>query len=146
MAKRKFRLYVSLVAVVVMAGAIMLYRQMGERSVESGTIEKSQTKESKTNRKGSGNRTVPVSVYVADYEKIDEGIRAVGTLLPFKEVEIASEIAGKVERIEFEEGVKVKRGSTIVKVNDEDLQSQLKRAVYQRDMLKEKLEIGRAHV
>ena len=85
-------------------------------------------------------KDIPAEIFVAGFESLQEGIRSVGTLLPNEEVDISSEIAGKVVQINFEEGSFVKKGSLLVKVDDRDLQAQLKRAEFQRDLLKERLE------
>lgn len=54
-----------------------------------------------------------------------ETIRSTGTVLAEEEVELRSEIAGKVASINFEEGSRAKKGDLLVKINDADLQAQL---------------------
>lgn len=50
-----------------------------------------------------------------------------GTLMSNEEVEIRSEITGKITQILFEEGKKVKKGELLVKINDAELQATLKK-------------------
>lgn len=134
--KHKLRIILLCVIPIAAVGAIVAYNMFfGAADIPSGVPEKKSAK--------GGDRTIPVIVHIADYMNLDEGVRAVGTLLPNEEVDITSEAMGKVERITFEEGMPVRRGALLVKVNDDDLQSQLKRAKFQRDMLKEKLERNR---
>lgn len=50
-----------------------------------------------------------------------------GTLMSNEEVEIRSEITGKITQILFEEGKRVKKGDLLVKINDAELQATLKK-------------------
>ena len=68
------------------------------------------------------------------------GIPVTGTLVANEEVELVSETAGKVVKIAFEEGTLVKKGTLLVKVDDSDLQAQLARAEFQKELLAAKLE------
>ncbi len=54
-------------------------------------------------------------------------ISTTGTLLANEEVELRSEISGRVTGVFFEEGKRVKRGEVLLKINDSELQAQLKR-------------------
>jgi membrane fusion protein (multidrug efflux system) len=77
---------------------------------------------------------------IAKYTTSLSGIRVTGTLIANEEVELVTEIVGKVKGIYFEEGSKVEKGQLLLKVNDEDLQAQLTRAEFQKKLLSEKLE------
>ena len=68
------------------------------------------------------------------------GIPVTGLLVANEEVELVSETAGKVVKIAFEEGTLVKKGTLLVKVDDSDLQAQLARAEFQKELLAAKLE------
>ncbi len=71
---------------------------------------------------------IAVQVEVVTAEKLGDRVTAVGTLLPNEEVEIRSEISGKVEQIRFKEGSRVQKGEVLFKINDAELQAQLARA------------------
>lgn len=88
----------------------------------------------------AGKGSLPVNVYIANEGIVKDGIRGIGSLLPNEVVNIASELSGKVERINFTEGEFVSKGTILVKLNDEDLQSQLARAEYQMKLTQEKLQ------
>lgn len=60
--------------------------------------------------------------------------------MQMKKSELVSETAGKVVKIAFEEGTLVKKGTLLVKVDDSDLQAQLARAEFQKELLAAKLE------
>lgn len=89
---------------------------------------------------GGGSRTIPVMVSLVKSEQVLDGIRAVGSLVANEEVDLASDISGKIQQINFEEGTRVTKGDVLVKVNDDDLLAQLKRYKFQEKTLGEKLE------
>jgi membrane fusion protein (multidrug efflux system) len=88
----------------------------------------------------AGGNAIPVNVYIAEPSYISTGIHAAGSLMPSEEVEITTEVAGKVTKIYFTEGAFVRKGELLIKINDEDLQAQLVRAEFQEKLLAEKLE------
>lgn len=96
-----------------------------------------------TNKKGEGRNpgTVPeftVRAYIAKPQKLENKIIVTGTILANEEVEIRSEISGKVEKIFFNEGSQVKKGDILVKVDDSELQAQLLKSQYQKKLAEEK--------
>lgn len=84
--------------------------------------------------------SLPVTGIVASYSISTNGITAIGSLLANEEVDLVAEIVGKVRKIYFQEGVKVKKGQLLLKVDDADLQAQLARSEFQQKLLSEKLE------
>ena len=87
--------------------------------------------------KGGG--AINAKLYVLELNHLNNGINAVGTLLPNEEVELISEAAGKVVGIYFEEGKSVTRNQLLLKVDDAELQAQLKRTEYQLKLMGERL-------
>lgn len=87
-----------------------------------------------------GGSALPVSGILAIQDTNEDGVTAMGTLLPNEEVDLVAEITGKVVRICFEEGAAVQKGDLLLKVDDSDLQAQLTRAEFQKKLLTEKLE------
>lgn len=86
-------------------------------------------------------KSMPVKVGVAVATKKQSGtkLEVSGTLLAAEEVELKSEAQGRVVSIFFEEGSEVKKGALLMKVNDADLQAQLKKAQSNKK-LKEEIE------
>jgi len=78
-----------------------------------------------------------VRTEILQAEKIGDRIVTVGTILPNEEVEIRSEISGKIEALYFKEGGRAKKGDLLLKINDAELQAQLQRAQYRRIMAEE---------
>ncbi|MBI2502056.1 MAG: efflux RND transporter periplasmic adaptor subunit [Candidatus Latescibacteria bacterium] len=83
---------------------------------------------------------LPVSMEVIRAERLGDRIATVGTVLPDEEVELRSEISGKVERIFFSEGTSVGKGKVLLKIGDAELQAQLLRARYRQAIAEEQAE------
>ena len=54
-------------------------------------------------------------------------INTTGTLLSDEEVDIKSEVAGRITQILFKEGQAINKGQLMVKLNDDDLQAEMKK-------------------
>jgi membrane fusion protein (multidrug efflux system) len=76
----------------------------------------------------AGGMRLPVVGMIATPRDFDNSIIASGTILASEEVELRSEVAGKVIHLPFREGARVKRGDLLLKINDADLRAQLLRA------------------
>ena len=56
---------------------------------------------------------------------LDNKLIVTGSILANESLELKSEISGKITDITFEEGSRVKRGSVLVRINDEEIRAQL---------------------
>lgn len=79
-----------------------------------------------------------VSAFIVNPTTIEEKIFTTGTILANEEVNLASEVSGKVTKISFNEGAKVKRGDLLVKINDSELQALLLKTTYSKKLAEEK--------
>jgi membrane fusion protein (multidrug efflux system) len=70
---------------------------------------------------------------------LDNTLSATGTITANNEVELRSEVAGRITGIYFKEGGKVQKGQLLVKINDADLRAQLKKLEYQRKLAQSQL-------
>lgn len=70
---------------------------------------------------------VAVDVYVVSPTAFQNQIVATGTVLPNEDVELRSEISGRVTNINFEEGSRVKKGQLLLTVNDAEMRAQLQK-------------------
>jgi len=87
---------------------------------------------SKKNQAGpgaSGRKSGPVSVEVKviQAELLLNTVSATGTIIANEKAEIRPEVSGRITNILFEEGANVTKNKLLVKLNDSDLQAQLKR-------------------
>ena len=71
---------------------------------------------------------LPVKAHIVTLEKLSNSVMATGTVLANEEVELRSEVSGKITKILFKEGSFVKRGELLIKTYDADLQAQLRKA------------------
>ena len=80
---------------------------------------------------GAGGNGAPPSVGVLGYvmrsEKLDNKIFATGTIISSEVVDLKPEVAGKIVQMNIREGQPVSKGQLLIKLNDTDLQAQLKK-------------------
>ncbi|QCR24697.1 efflux RND transporter periplasmic adaptor subunit [Pontibacter sp. SGAir0037] len=70
---------------------------------------------------------VAVDVYVVSPTAYQNKITSTGTVLANEEVELFSEVAGRVTGISFEEGTRVQKGKLLLTVNDLEMRAQLQK-------------------
>lgn len=78
--------------------------------------------------RGKTTRAVAVSVQIAELSTIEEKVMVTGTIHASKDIELRNETSGRVTGVNFKEGMLVKKGQLLVKLNDNDLQAQLLKA------------------
>jgi membrane fusion protein (multidrug efflux system) len=72
-------------------------------------------------------------VYVVRSQNLDNTLFASGTLLASEEVELKPEISGRIVMLNIKEGQVVNQGTLLLKLNDADLQAQLKKLQMQTE-------------
>ncbi|MBL7744277.1 MAG: efflux RND transporter periplasmic adaptor subunit [Chitinophagaceae bacterium] len=75
----------------------------------------------------AGQPPLSVEAYIIKPESINDNIEVPGTILPFESTEIHPEISGRLVLLNVKEGSFVSKGSLLAKINDGDLQAQLKK-------------------
>jgi membrane fusion protein (multidrug efflux system) len=86
----------------------------------------------KADRGGSSGKGVAlVEALIIKPRLLENRIYSTGTLLANEEVELRSEIAGRVADVYFVEGKKVNKAELLLKINDAELQAGLKRKMYE---------------
>jgi membrane fusion protein (multidrug efflux system) len=73
---------------------------------------------------------LPVEVKVIAPQRIENVIKITGAILANESVNIRSEISGKIEKIYFREGQKVKAGDLLLTINDDEIVAQYERLKY----------------
>jgi membrane fusion protein, multidrug efflux system len=68
-----------------------------------------------------------VSVYIVKNETLSYDLNVAGGLQARESVELAAETGGAIRKILFREGSKVEKGTLLVKLNDDELQAQLRK-------------------
>ncbi len=77
---------------------------------------------------------VPVNIYIAQETATDNTIFSSGTIVPNEEVELRSEVSGRLTSLNIQEGRFVQKGQLIAKLNDDDLRAQLKKIEYEEQL------------
>lgn len=72
-------------------------------------------------------KAIGVDGIIAKEEASTTTISTTGSIIANEEVEIKSEVAGKIRKIYFREGGTVSKGQLLVKLNDDDLVAQMKK-------------------
>ena len=75
----------------------------------------------------SANPELTVEGMIVKTERVDDKFYSTGTLLSNEEVELRTEISGRITGIYFEEGSQVKKGQLLIKIDDSELRAQLKK-------------------
>ncbi|HEX9006503.1 MAG TPA: efflux RND transporter periplasmic adaptor subunit [Bacteroidota bacterium] len=82
-------------------------------------------------RSASRAGTIAVSGVVLRPQPLDNVVRSSGTVLASESVDLVAEAAGRIDRIFFAEGRHVRKDELLVKINDDDLQAQLRKTELQ---------------
>lgn len=77
---------------------------------------------------------LPVDVYIAAEVPIDNTVYASGSIVPNEEVNLQSEVSGRLIKLNIREGSFVSKGQLIAKLADDDLRAQMKRLKYEDDL------------
>jgi membrane fusion protein (multidrug efflux system) len=100
----------------------------------------SASKENNGTATASRDQSMPVRMQVIQAMKLGDKVMAVGTILSNEEVEIRSEISGKVEKIYFKEGARARKGEVLLKINDAEPKAQLMRGQYRQAIAEQEAE------
>lgn len=73
-------------------------------------------------------------------QRLDNIVRSSGTVLASESVDLVAEASGRVENISFVEGSHVRKGDLLAKINDDDLQAQLRKTELQIQLATEQEE------
>lgn len=117
MARRFFWLSFLAVALAVGAGAYLFMPGT------SGPAERARAATGPAAERGVAVEVQPVTV-----STVVEDIHAVGTLRPNESLFVAPEIAGRVERIRFDEGERVKAGAPLIELDASILRAEMAKA------------------
>ncbi|HYF02122.1 MAG TPA: efflux RND transporter periplasmic adaptor subunit [Patescibacteria group bacterium] len=70
-------------------------------------------------------------------ERLENKINTTGTIMPNEQVELKSEVSGRITKIYFSEGMSVGQGALLVKIDDSELRAQLLKATTRKKLLAE---------
>lgn len=81
--------------------------------------------ESDATAKADANK-LPVDIIIAQEKQLNQEEAVVGTMIPYREVAIVSELPQKITHVAFKDGSYVSQGAVLYKLNDADIRSRLK--------------------
>ena len=89
---------------------------------------------------GGRNPGMTVSGVIVVPQTLDNIVNSSGTVLASESVDLAAEASGTVQLIGFREGQHVSKNDLLVKINDEDLQAQLRKTELQMQLAADQAE------
>lgn len=102
------------------------------------TYLKNEHEESGAPVKNAKKQAAQVTGYVLSSQLLENKLFSAGTILANEEVQLRPEVSGKLTAIYFSEGSHVRKGSLLAKINDIDLQAQLRKLQLQLKLATEK--------
>ena len=118
-----------LLAVIVIILALVGYKLFTDKQDQPA---KQNT--STTSAKAKAAASTPVDIYIAKRIKTDNTIFASGTVVSNEEVELRSEVSGRLVELNIREGSFVKKGAVIARLANDDLQAQLKKNQFEEEL------------
>jgi membrane fusion protein, multidrug efflux system len=91
----------------------------------------------KSPQSGQNVYRLPVETKIVQPELLIDQISIGGSILPNESVELRNEIPGRVTDILFKEGTHIKKGTLLLKMNDSELQAQLKKTEAQENLIEQ---------
>ena len=82
-------------------------------------------------------QSLPVEAIIVKPESFERKLTVTGSILPSESIELKSEVSGKIVGIYFQESQKVKKGQQLVKINDDELVSQLQKQKYNQKLYRD---------
>jgi membrane fusion protein, multidrug efflux system len=84
-----------------------------------------------TPKLGASTGSMVVSGVIVQPQVLDNVVRSSGRVLSSESVDLVTEAAGRIDAISFREGAYVHKNDLLVKINDDDLQAQLRKTEFQ---------------
>jgi membrane fusion protein (multidrug efflux system) len=75
-----------------------------------------------------------VAVHRVEPGLLEERLSTIGTVLANEEVDLVSEVSGKIAAIHFDEGARVEKGQLLLKIDDSELAAERQRALYRVEL------------
>lgn len=121
------------ILVILLILGLAFYPKIKKLTAEPDKKEAGKDKGGKGGPGGKGGKTAVV-VTVVKETRLDDMISATGSILPNEEVEIHSEIPGRIIQLGIKEGDLVQKGTVLFKINDDDLQARLKKLGFNKKL------------
>ncbi len=80
------------------------------------------------------NNKLTVEAIIVDSEELDNTVNVTGSLIADESVILNSELSGKIEKISFKEGQQVRKGQTIVTLNDDEILAEIEKLQFTKKL------------
>ena len=110
--------------ILVVLGLLIIPRYCSKKEIKTGN--------------GARGDIIPVTVEIVKRKSMENNLQVSGSIIGNEEIELRTEISGKVILIGFREGERVKKGDLLLKVNDADLQAQLQKVELRKKLAEDK--------
>ena len=127
------------IILILLAGALIVGKIyfFPKPANQSGSGSNSSGKGNDKGKAADKQSAIPVDVYLAKTERVDNSISVSGTVLPNEIVELKAELSGRLMKLNIKEGTTVAKGELIAKINDEELKAQLTKLDYMEKRAKD---------
>jgi len=98
----------------------------------SFACKKEEKKEEKTKRP-----SLEIEAFIVKSKELDNIIKTTGNILPAEMIELKSEVAGRIDKLNISEGKWVKKGTILVQIDDSELQAQSRKLKAQLKLAEE---------
>ena len=124
--------YIVYTLLVILFGAFVIYRinansKNGDAAGRSGA----------RGAGGPGGPPVPVNGIIVATKSFSNSLSVTGSIEANEQIEVRSEVSGIIKGLYFKEGSNVRRGQTLIKINDIELQAQLSQALTREKLASE---------
>ena len=119
---------------ILIIAVVIILMVLGKKYILDAESNESPAAAVSTNR---GASALPVDVYVAREIESANTVYASGTILPNEEVALQSESSGRLVRLNIREGSYVQEGELIAKIDDSDLQAQLRKLNFEEELARQ---------
>ena len=118
--------------IVLVAGGLVIYPLIKSDGKDDAGKGKTSTKQQQGPALVKGR--------VLKYDSFSSEIKVMGKVIADEWVDLSPEVSGKIVKINFKEGGNVAKGQLLVKINDNDLQAQLKKNRVRLELSAQKLD------
>lgn len=113
--KSKFKLYISIAIVALLSIFLVVQKIISNKD------------KVKPNQKSTVNTILNVNAKKINYKTVNDKIITSGTFLADENIVIQSEVPGKIQKINFEEGKRVSAKQLLIKLKSDDIEAQIKK-------------------
>jgi len=134
--KKNWVKIVSTLAVLVIGSFLLLQTDLlkfgKDKPPDSASSKTPPAQQKSAKAEQSSAQKIPVNAMIVNPKTLKDYITVNGSTQPMEEVDISSEVSGKIAKILFTEGSRVEKGELLVKLNDAELKAQKEKLLVEK--------------